>query len=515
MPDASNPLASSFGHGATSLLRPSRGDGLLTKTALFALLLWLLNDHVLKRLTPGVLTGKLSDVASLIVLPLALQAAWELGLKREPFTPSRASIVTAIALVAAFFVWMEGTALGSLAFRSVLAVGQWPLALLHARAWSAPRLVTHTADLEDLLTLPSLLLPYRVGMQRVRLACEQTLRASVAGLALALLFALASPSMGGAQALAPADAARARADAASASSVASVCAAESGLPEAQRHASLIEVRREELRYRARESPLFFPIAGVVLGFGGALMLVDSSRDMRATQLGVGLPLLGVGVASAVWLGTRVRERRAIRAGLRLLAPDRELARQHLQNAQGAFANCQSRQHTPSERSPEAFGTVPLPPASQPNAFAIGVPPLETPAARQFQLGPDLAAQATEARRAQYPLAPPIALIAAGYATSLVSAAVATWIWWYDAPSFELDEPATPSQKRLMRGFGGAAIAGAVAGAAGVGWLVRRLQLRRAPAPEYGTGSQRSRALSPAFAPAFSSSSLSLSLSFAL
>lgn len=152
----------------TRLRLPIRGDGLLTTTALLGLLAWLGNDHVLKHLTPGVLTGKLSDVASLIVLPLALQAAWELCDKREPFVPSRVVSAVAYALVGAFFVWMETTALGSLAFRSVLALAQWPLHVLREADWVTPRLVAHRADLEDLLTLPSLLLPYRLGLQRSR-----------------------------------------------------------------------------------------------------------------------------------------------------------------------------------------------------------------------------------------------------------------------------------------------------------------------------------------------------------
>jgi hypothetical protein len=42
------------------------------------------------------------------------------------------------------------------------------LHVLREADWVSPRLVAHRADLEDLLTLPSLLLPYRVGLQRWR-----------------------------------------------------------------------------------------------------------------------------------------------------------------------------------------------------------------------------------------------------------------------------------------------------------------------------------------------------------
>jgi hypothetical protein len=155
---------------STSTQRPTRGDGLLSASALIWLALWLLNDHLLKQHTPGWLTGKLSDAGSMVVLPLSLQAAWELASKRERFVPSRAVIATACVLVGAFFVWMEATPLGSHTFRSILAYAQWPLVALHAQAWTSPVLVAHLADLEDLCVLPFLLIPYRIGLQRWRTA---------------------------------------------------------------------------------------------------------------------------------------------------------------------------------------------------------------------------------------------------------------------------------------------------------------------------------------------------------
>ena len=47
------------------------GDGLLHPVALVALAILIVNDRLLKDAWPGPVTGKLSDVAGLVVAPLA------------------------------------------------------------------------------------------------------------------------------------------------------------------------------------------------------------------------------------------------------------------------------------------------------------------------------------------------------------------------------------------------------------------------------------------------------------
>lgn len=147
-------------------MTPTRGDGLLSATALIGLALWLLNDHLLQPYWSGFVSGKLGDVASLIVLPLALQAAVELGQRSEHFRPSRKLTLVCCVTVGLFFTWMETTELGSLAFRTSLAALQWPLRALRNGTLPELRLVAHVADVEDLITLPALLLPYWRGTQR-------------------------------------------------------------------------------------------------------------------------------------------------------------------------------------------------------------------------------------------------------------------------------------------------------------------------------------------------------------
>ena len=143
---------------------------MLSSTALLALALWLFNDHVLKRVAPGFLSGKLSDAASLIVLPIALQAAWELRCPADGFFPSRKATLWCCTAVLSVFTLMETTALGSLLFRWTLALLQWPVRALVARAWVRPQPVQHWSDAADLITLPALYLPYRLGLVRARRA---------------------------------------------------------------------------------------------------------------------------------------------------------------------------------------------------------------------------------------------------------------------------------------------------------------------------------------------------------
>jgi hypothetical protein len=147
-------------------MAPTRGDGLLSATALIGLALWLLNDHLLQPHWGGFISGKLGDVASLMVLPLALQAAVELAQRREGFRPSQNLATACCICVGVFFAWMEATELGSLSFRTMLAVLRWPVHALRIGALPELRLVSHVADVEDLITLPALLLPYRLGKQR-------------------------------------------------------------------------------------------------------------------------------------------------------------------------------------------------------------------------------------------------------------------------------------------------------------------------------------------------------------
>jgi hypothetical protein len=140
---------------------------------LTALAVLILNDRVLKAAWPGFVTGKLSDVAGLVVTPLAIQALWEVGLWAGGrwVGPSMRGLGVAIIAVgigfAAVQVWQPATDL----YRWGLGAAQWPFLALYALLSGSPSPdvtpVQVVADAEDLLALPALGLTWWVGRRRV------------------------------------------------------------------------------------------------------------------------------------------------------------------------------------------------------------------------------------------------------------------------------------------------------------------------------------------------------------
>ena len=148
------------------------GDGLLHPVALVALAVLILNDRFLKTAWPGAATGKLSDVAGLIVAPLALQGGWEVvAWANGRWTgPSSRVLGVATVLVGIGFVAIQVPGPAVDAYRFGLGVLQWPFAALAAviTANALPPIspVAATPDLADLLALPALGLAWWVGRQR-------------------------------------------------------------------------------------------------------------------------------------------------------------------------------------------------------------------------------------------------------------------------------------------------------------------------------------------------------------
>jgi hypothetical protein len=125
---------------------------LLHPAHLAAMALLAINDHVLKDAWPGPVTGKLSDVAGLVVLPIFVASSVELALGRRVTAPVVAAIAVACAGgFAAVQVWPDATR----AYTVGLGWLQW----LATGAHGAPRTVAVTADPTDLWTLPTALLP--------------------------------------------------------------------------------------------------------------------------------------------------------------------------------------------------------------------------------------------------------------------------------------------------------------------------------------------------------------------
>jgi hypothetical protein len=132
---------------------------LLRPAALLAIALLVINDHVLKARAPGLVTGKLSDVAGLVFFPLLLAAAAEqVGLRG-----GRAAVIAAAAATGIAFAAIKLWAPAGELYRVGLAALQWPFhalaALLDGSALPALGRVRLVQDPTDLLALPALLVP--------------------------------------------------------------------------------------------------------------------------------------------------------------------------------------------------------------------------------------------------------------------------------------------------------------------------------------------------------------------
>jgi hypothetical protein len=138
-------------------------DLLLTPLFLVALTAWAFNDHVLRRIAPGVLSGKLGDAASMVVFPILVAATFAPMARRllvdERHLVDAAALGTALLLAAIQF------------HHGVAHAYQWALGTVqYALGWSTYHvLAAHTMDPTDALVTPLAILP-ALAMRGVRLA---------------------------------------------------------------------------------------------------------------------------------------------------------------------------------------------------------------------------------------------------------------------------------------------------------------------------------------------------------
>jgi hypothetical protein len=163
-------------HGAAreELRDPVAGDGLLHPLALAALAALVVNDHLLKPMLPGLLTGKLSDVAGLLLAPLVVVAAIELGAAviGRRASPHRGALIAICLIIGAGFAVVKTTAAGALALGSLLGVGQWLAASLASPVLGMPpppAVADVAVDPTDLVALGSVLVALGVSLRRRRL----------------------------------------------------------------------------------------------------------------------------------------------------------------------------------------------------------------------------------------------------------------------------------------------------------------------------------------------------------
>jgi hypothetical protein len=152
------------------------GDGLLHPAVIAAIFVLLVNDQVLKGAWPGLVTGKLSDVAGLMFAPLLVVAAAELvanavGRRRAP--GSRA-LVLSVAFVGLGFAAVKLVPEVEGIWEASLGAVQWPVSairdLIAGQGLPAIRPVDSTADATDLVAIPAVWLAHSIGLARVERA---------------------------------------------------------------------------------------------------------------------------------------------------------------------------------------------------------------------------------------------------------------------------------------------------------------------------------------------------------
>lgn len=160
------------GHAGTEVRTGLRA--LASPLAACSLVVLVVNDHLLKQAWPGWLTGKLSDVAGLVLAPLLL------GLVLAPLGVRR-PVAWSSALVCLGFVVAKTSAVGA----TVVSAG-----------WSLTGVNTHiVADPTDLLALPAVLVARQLWRQAAGDPGRRRLPA-VLGLALLPLGVLATAATG-------------------------------------------------------------------------------------------------------------------------------------------------------------------------------------------------------------------------------------------------------------------------------------------------------------------------------
>ena len=139
--------------------------------AIATVLVLLFNDHYWKGAGPPLVTGKLSDVAVMILVPLVFQAGVEWFLStRGRFRPHRNALVLGALLAAGIMASINTWSPAADAYRWTLAILQWPAKAAWQLATNAPlppiQPVSLVMDPGDLWTIPFGVIPVWMGWKR-------------------------------------------------------------------------------------------------------------------------------------------------------------------------------------------------------------------------------------------------------------------------------------------------------------------------------------------------------------
>jgi hypothetical protein len=160
-------------------MTPSRagapGTALLHPLAVLSLVVLIANDHWLKHAHRGLLSGKLSGFAAVLLLPLFLHTLFELSYRAlSSRTPSVRSanraLAVCLALTCLVYAPPEVWPPAETAYRYGLGALQWPFralwSIIHGRAAVGLVPVRATADPSDLVALIMLWVAWRVARCR-------------------------------------------------------------------------------------------------------------------------------------------------------------------------------------------------------------------------------------------------------------------------------------------------------------------------------------------------------------
>ena len=150
-------------------------DALLHPLVLLAIAALIVNDHVGKGLYPGLVTGKLSDVAGLAFFPLVLVGAVEVAraVVGRWTGPSVLELRLAIVATALSFAAVKTVPAAAFAFGWCTGAAGWAIAVAASVGGGpAPTMIVGLVrvDPTDLVALPALALPWLVGRRRLSAA---------------------------------------------------------------------------------------------------------------------------------------------------------------------------------------------------------------------------------------------------------------------------------------------------------------------------------------------------------
>jgi hypothetical protein len=155
------------------------GDLVLFPTAIASLSLLLVNDHLLKERYANAVTGKLSDFAGLVFMPILLIALAEVGraaLGRRPWGVTIPTVTACVLLVGATFILVKTWAPATRVYGAGSGLVGWVIEAIRAQAQGSalPRVpaVHVVRDPTDLFALVALVCPWSIGRRRNRATTE-------------------------------------------------------------------------------------------------------------------------------------------------------------------------------------------------------------------------------------------------------------------------------------------------------------------------------------------------------